>query len=163
LRFTLVTNEDNIFRKTACQEIKKNLEEIGFYVDLQFMSFENVKKLMESKKYAAVLTGYNISSDQDISFLLASSQIYGGKNYASYSNPELDALLAQAQTTVDENQKKLLYSQIQDVLREEVPCISLLFREAAIVARDKIKGDLKPDYINPFRNIENWYVKKNSQ
>jgi len=163
LRFTLVTNEDNSFRKTACQEIKKNLEEIGFYVDLQFVSFEGVKKLMESKKHGAVLTGYNLSFDEDMSFLLASSQIIGGKNYSGYSNPELDVLLSQAQTTIDENDKKQIHADIQTMLREEVPWISLLFREAAFVTRDKIKGELKPDYANPYRNIENWYVKKVTQ
>ncbi len=160
LRFTLVTNEDNVFRKAACQEIKKNLEEIGFYVDLQFVSFEDVKKLMQTKKHQAVLTGYNLSFDEDVSFLLASSQISGGKNYSSYSSPELDALLIQGQTTIDESQKKQIYIEIQTLLREEVPIISLHFREAALVTRAKIKGELKPDYINPYRNIEEWYVKK---
>lgn len=160
LKFTLITNSENDFRQKAALEIKKNLEEVGFSVEVKPMSFEEMKNALATKKFDAVLTGYNLSPTQDLSFAFHSSQIASGKNFMSYSNLNMDEWLYQAFTSTDDNVRKELYSDIQKVFRDEVPCVSLFFRESAIVVRDKLKGEITPDTINPFRNIQNWFIAK---
>ncbi|MDF2591115.1 MAG: extracellular solute-binding protein family 5 [Clostridia bacterium] len=160
LRFTLITNSENEFRQKAAQEIKKNLEEIGFAVEVKILSFEEMKTAIDTKNFDAVLTGYNLSPSQDLSFAFHSSQIVGGKNFMSYSNLNMDNYLYQAYTNTDDNQRKQMFANIQETFRDEVPCISLFFRESAIVVRDKVKGEITPDTINPYRNIQNWFIAK---
>ncbi|MDF2892816.1 MAG: extracellular solute-binding protein family 5 [Clostridia bacterium] len=160
LRFTLITNSENEFRQKAAQEIKKNLEDVGFAVEIQIMSFEEMKTAIDTKKFDAVLTGYNLSPSQDLSFAFHSSQIVGGKNFMSYSNLNMDNWLYQAYTSTNEDIRKEMFGRIQQTFRDEVPCISLFFRESAIVVRDKVKGEISPDTINPYRNIQNWFIAK---
>ena len=160
LSFTLITNSENEFRQKAAQEIKKNLEEVGFAVEVKILSFEEMKVAIDTKKFDAVLTGYNLSPSQDLSFAFHSSQIVGGKNFMSYSNLNMDNYLYQAYTSTDDNVRKEMFAKIQETFRDEVPCISLFFRESAIAVRDKVKGEINPDAINPYRNIQNWFIAK---
>ncbi len=163
LSFTLLTNLENDFRKKAAEEIKKSLGESGFNVEVKQLPFADLKAAIDSKQFDAVLTGYNLSYTQDLSFAFHSTQIESNRNFVSYSNPDLDAMLQQAYVTFDENGKKEIYQKLQAHFREELPCISLFFRDAAIVARNKIRGNIKPDVVNPFRSITEWYIPKNKQ
>jgi peptide/nickel transport system substrate-binding protein len=160
LKFTLITNSENEFRQKAALEIKKNLEEVGIAVEVKTMSFEEMKNAIATKKYDAVLTGYNLSPNQDLNFAFHSSQIASGKNFMSYSNLDMDNWLYQAFTSTDDITRKEAYNKIQKTFRDEVPCISLFFRESAIVVRDKVKGEISPDAMNPYKNIQNWFIAK---
>jgi peptide/nickel transport system substrate-binding protein len=160
LKFTLITNSENEFRQKAALEIKKNLEEVGIAVEVKTMSFEEMKNAIATKKYDAVLTGYNLSPNQDLNFAFHSSQIASGKNFMSYSNLDMDNWLYQAFTSTDDNTRKEAYNKIQKTFRDEVPCVSLFFRESAIVVRDKVKGEISPDAMNPYKNIQNWFIAK---
>jgi peptide/nickel transport system substrate-binding protein len=163
LRFTLITNSENEFRQKAAQDIKKNLEDVGFAVDIKVMSFEEMKTAIATKKFDAVLTGYNLSPGQDLSFAFHSTQIPSGKNFMSYSNLNMDNWLQQAYASTDESVRKEMYEEIQQIFRDEVPCISLFFRESAIVVRDKVKGEITPDTVDPYRNIQNWFISKDKR
>jgi peptide/nickel transport system substrate-binding protein len=163
LRFTLLTNDENDYRKKAAEEIKRYLGEIGFAVEVKVLSFADLKAALDLKEFDAALIGYNLSNTQDLSFAFHTSQIDSGTNFMSYSNPDLDVLLQQAYTAMDNDSKKAIYERIQETFREEVPCISLFFREAALVVRDKVRGDIKPDAVSPFRSIKSWFIPENRQ
>lgn len=158
LRFSLITNSENEYRRKAAEEIKKNLEEIGFVIDLKIMPFDEVKKTMESKKYDLVLTGLNVQPGQDLYTFLHSSQIIGGKNYGSYSNSDIDFLFESLSETTSAEIMHDNYVKIQEIIREELPFISLFYKEYALVIRNKVKGTIEPDSQNPFRTIEKWYI-----
>jgi len=158
LKFTLLTNDENEFRRKAAENIKKDLEEAGFRVEISFIAFADLKTAIETKNFDAVLTGYNLSNTQDLSFAFHSTQIESGKNFMSYSNTDIDALLQQSYTTMNDDERKNVYKNLQKDFREEVPCISLFFRDAAVVVRNKIIGDIKPDVVNPYRSIHQWFI-----
>lgn len=163
LKFTLLTNDENDFRKKAAEEIKQNLGEIGFEVDIKVLPFADLRAALDLKEFDAVLTGYNLSNTQDLSFAFHTSQIESGRNFMSYSNPDLDVILQQAYVTMNNDSRKATYDQIQKSFREEVPCISLFFREAAVVVRNKVRGDIKPDAVNPYRSINSWFISEAKQ
>ncbi len=158
LKFTLLTNDENEFRRKAAEDIKKNLEEIGFKVEISLVAFADLRAAIDAKTFDAVLTGYNLSNTQDLSFAFHSTQLESGNNFMSYSNPDIDAVLQQAYTTMNDGQRKDVYKTLQRDFREEVPCISLFFRDAAVVVRNKIRGDIKPDAVNPYRSIHQWFI-----
>lgn len=163
LKFTLLTNNENEFRVKAVEEIKRNLEEIGFSVEVKTVPFEEMKNALATKQFDAVMTGYNLSPNQDLSFAFHSSQIASGKNFMSYSNLNMNNNLYQAYVNTEDNMRLEMYIRVQQTFREEVPCISLFFRESAVVTRDKIKGEITPDAINPYRNIQNWFIAKDKR
>ncbi|MEA4847182.1 MAG: peptide ABC transporter substrate-binding protein [Clostridiaceae bacterium] len=163
LRFTLITNDENEFRRKAAEDIKANLKDIGFGVEIKLVAFDDVKAAIDKGTFDAVLTGYNLSNTQDLSFAFHSTQIQSGNNFMSYSNPDIDTLLQQAYTEMDDSKRKEIYKDLQKSFREEVPCISLFFREAALVVRNKIRGEIKPDTVNPYRSIYRWFIPESKQ
>jgi peptide/nickel transport system substrate-binding protein len=163
LKFTLMTNSENEFRSKAAEDIKKSLAEVGIQVQIKLSTFEEVKAAIDTKAFDAVLTGYNLSNTQDLSFAFHSTQIEGGTNFMSYSNTEMDAILQQAYTTIEEGQRKEIYKSFEQIFREEVPCVSLFFRDAAVVVRNKIRGEIKPDAMNPYRSIHQWFIPESKQ
>lgn len=163
LRFTLLTNDENEFRKKAAEDIKKNLEDVGFSVEVKPIAFDELREAINTGSFDAALTGYNLSNTQDLSFAFHSTQIKSGNNFMSYSNADIDNLLYQAYTELDDAKRKEIYKELLQSFREEVPCISLFFREAALVVRGKIQGEIKPDTANPYRSIHLWFVPESKQ
>jgi peptide/nickel transport system substrate-binding protein len=49
----------------------------------------------------------------------------GGQNYLFYSNPRVDAIIDEAQKTLDQGKRVQLFYEYQDILAREVPMIPL--------------------------------------
>ncbi len=62
----------------------------------------------------------------------------GGNNFASYSNPEMDALIEQGVSIVDPEERREIYSQIQQLFAEEVPVLYLQFDESYNIFTNRI-------------------------
>ena len=68
-----------------------------------------------------------------------------GFNRGHYRNPQLDALMAQAASEPNLDRRKALYFQIQQIVAEDVPYISLWFNDNICVHRARITGiELSP-------------------
>ena len=57
-----------------------------------------------------------------------------------YSNPELDALLEQAQVELDQNVRAQLYQQVQQILAEDAPIIPIFQGKLVLAAKDSVQG-----------------------
>jgi len=158
LRLTLITNSENDYRVKAVEDIKRDLEDIGFVIDVQIMPFEELMKRIEKKQYDLALVGMNFSPEADLYDFLHSSQINSSKNYGGYSNPRVDLLLEQSQSTLNPENKYLNYLELQRIIKDDLPIISLFYKEYALVMRNKIRGEIKADSENLFRTINNWYI-----
>lgn len=63
-----------------------------------------------------------------------------GANRGYYANPRVDALIDQARREMDENTRKQLYAEIQDILAQDVPSINLWYFDNVLVANKRVKG-----------------------
>ncbi len=72
--------------------------------------------------------------------LATSSQAPKGYNPGSYSNPEVDQLLAQAGSINDRSQRKSLYVKIQRIIYDDAPWIFMFSAENLIGVRKNIRG-----------------------
>lgn len=158
LRFTLITNSENDYRRNAAEDIKKSLEETGFVIDLKIMPFEELKKQIETKKFDLALVGLSFSPDGDLYEFLHSSQATGGKNYGGYVNPRVDLLLEQSQNTRSQEDKYVNYLELQRIIKDDLPIISLFYKEYALAMRNKVKGEIQADSENLFRSLHSWYI-----
>lgn len=81
-----------------------------------------------------------------------------GRNRAHYSNPELDILLDTARTELDPNKRRQLYFEVQQIISQDLPCVSLWHTHNVAVMKSDIKGfELYPagdldSFINVSRN-----------
>lgn len=70
----------------------------------------------------------------------------------------MDNLLANAFTAVGEENMKTAYDELQKYISDELPYISLYFRNAALITNDKIQGELKPQKDFYIGNIKDWFI-----
>jgi len=73
-----------------------------------------------------------------------------GANRTFYANPRVDVLIDQARSEPNEKTRKVLYSEIQEVLAEDLPYIDLWYQDNVLVHSRRVK-DLT---LNPAGNYD---------
>ena len=85
--------------------------------------------------FDAYLAAWSRGVGEDLYQIWHSSQINGGSNYVSYSNPEVDHLLETARQEFDETKQSLICQRIHKILYEDQPYL-FLFARPDLIARD---------------------------
>jgi peptide/nickel transport system substrate-binding protein len=118
--------------RAAGIELSLRSSEFGtFYSDVTHGAFQ---------MYALRWIGSN--EDPDIfHYAFASTQFPpAGGNRGRYSNARVDALLTQAASTADTQQRRQAYLEVQRILAEEVPAIPLWYPDNNVVHTRRING-----------------------
>jgi peptide/nickel transport system substrate-binding protein len=124
------------------QIIQQMLRQIGIEVDIlsnEFGTFlEDVQKgnfQMFSLRRAGV-------SDPDFYSVIFGSDALPpeGQNRGTYVNPQLDRILEQGRRTFDQEQRKQLYQQAQQILARDLPYVSLFHRSNIAVMKEGLTG-----------------------
>lgn len=124
--FLLLVKDDNLHRQIG-ESLVADWAKVGVKAELQPVSFSGlVADFLVPRTFEAALTDWNQVGDPDPFPQWHSSQIAGnGQNYAGWQNAEADALMEQARQTTDENRRRELYAQYQDIFAEELPSLPL--------------------------------------
>ena len=107
------------------------------------------------KQFDAFLGGWKISYIPDVTFAFHSSQITNGDNFISYSDQMMDDLIRNAFNS-HPDQITEAYGRLQQYIAEQNPYISLYFKNGALITKKKIGGNIQPNPINFYSNIEEW-------
>jgi peptide/nickel transport system substrate-binding protein len=82
-----------------------------------------------------------VVSEPDESILFASrNTVPGGLNGADYKNPELDTLLNEGVSTLDQKKRKDIYVKVQNILQEDQPYVELLVPKGIIGYQSRVHG-----------------------
>ncbi len=117
------------------------LEEVGF--DIEFRQLEHGAYGQEraNSNYDMVVVTVTGPPDPDTWMgLVHSSDTPPGLNSAYYDNPEVDALVEQATSTVNEDQRADLYRQIQELVLEDAPFVPLFHLGVQVVRDPSVRG-----------------------
>jgi peptide/nickel transport system substrate-binding protein len=79
-------------------------------------------------------------SDPDILNLHFNSADEGGWNWSKYSNSEIDRLLEQGASTLDEAERSRIYGEIQEILMEDAVMIPLFEHKYIVAAKTNVQG-----------------------
>lgn len=161
LRFSILTNAENILRKDAVEIISEQLKRVGIAVEIEVLPWEELTERLKKGQFEAVLTGYYLDIFPDLRFMFHSGQIGNGlNNFMRYRNEELDKLLDEAALTYEDTKLIELYSRIQKHLVDQLPVVSLYFQSASLVTSNRVYGVKSPGELNIYRNIEEWYLQE---
>jgi len=173
---TLLTNSYNELRLKTAELIVEDLREIGIQVVKGFTEkipdnlteemidaqWTELNEALASGNYDMVLLGWNLAPIPELSFAFHSSQI-GLNNFIMYSNEKMDKALLDAYMASNTEKKFEAYNSLQSLILEDLPYVSLLFRNEALLMDGKIKGNIDPTFYDLYRNIEKWYIPKDFQ
>jgi peptide/nickel transport system substrate-binding protein len=177
LAIRLLTNSYNRLRKATADIIIENLNSIGIKAVPAYdtRQYDNITQEMVDNQWAetqekiskgdfdVVLLGWELSYLPDLSFAFHSSEIQKGTNFIAYENEVLDELLVKAFRAGTREEKKEVYRELEELLLEELPYISLFFRDSAILTSEKVWGEVSPQSFNVYYGIENWFIPESYQ
>ena len=140
----------------AVQEIQKQYVAIGIDVKINQPQPAAYFQAVQNGDFDVAMTSFggNGSVYQGYYNLLSSDflQPIGtttATNYQRYSNPEVDAMLTEFRTTVDEARQKELAGELQEVMYNDVPVISVYYAGLWGLVSDKSFTGW-PDADNPY-------------
>jgi peptide/nickel transport system substrate-binding protein len=141
LELTIISLQDEIFRRTAGDIAKKNLEEIGFVVELNKVDRETYGQLGSDlgPDNDALIAGWSALTDPGDN-LTKKYRSDGSQNGMGYSNPELDEILDRAASEPDRDKAKQIYREALEIIAKEASNIPLAYPEYVFVTRNNVTG-----------------------
>jgi peptide/nickel transport system substrate-binding protein len=154
LKVRLTTNAGNHFREDWVTFTQQSLAEIGVSVQPDIKEWTQVVKEgtdgtfeMICPTFASVL----IDPDELYTSLYSTSP----RNVIGYNNAEMDRLLDQGRTTIDLDKRKQIYSQVQQLLLQDVPVFYAWDRPFVSVTSNKYTG-YKNTILSFFNDLQDW-------
>ena len=157
----IITNQGNKTRELTAQIIQEQLKKIGLTVNIRILEWSTfLNQYVNKKNFDALILGWNTAVDPDQFSLWHSSQAGEGQyNFMSYKNKEVDELLIKARTTFSKDERIGCYHKIQDIMRDDPPCIFLYYPENLVCIHKRFNNvELAPAGIG--WNFYQWYVDK---
>jgi peptide/nickel transport system substrate-binding protein len=125
--FTILCNQLPMAQE-ICTLLQQSLDRIGVRVNVKPTEFTVLQQLLLEKRYDAAFGGWGAGADPDTSSnIWASGE---GRNFGSYSNPEVDRLFVAGRTEVDRAKRAENYARIQELLWEDQPYTWLYWRNS---------------------------------
>lgn len=157
LKATILVNTENTARRQIASKLKEELTAIGFEITIDQQSFSTYQQKFIDGQYDIIIGGWDCSEVTDLTQFFGTA---GSLNYTGYTNEEVDQLLAAARSAIGEGPTLLAYSSLQKKLAEELPYISIAYRNEAVFTSNNVSGTVSPTEFNVFRGIETWTYQK---
>jgi peptide/nickel transport system substrate-binding protein len=154
--FTLLTNSGNPRRARAAILIQANLAEVGVKMEISKLESNTFFSTIRKKEFEAALSGWVASDYVDLSGLWHSGEEYA-QNYASYNNPEVDALIDAALSEPDPDIAATHWKEVQALVYADQPYTFLFWRDDIIGVHERF-DDATVDFVSPLRNLDGWSV-----
>jgi peptide/nickel transport system substrate-binding protein len=139
----------------VCEAVTGYLGEVGITVNLDIMESGQYWDLEAAKELPPLFgDSWSASSGEALRRLTGA---LGGMDasYSSWSDPVIDDLLAKISTTVDRDQRKALYEELQVYMQENPPFI-YLYEPVAFEAVQNRVMDYKPHSQESYWLYETW-------
>jgi peptide/nickel transport system substrate-binding protein len=132
---------------------QQQLREVGIALDIRTFEFATFFADVTSGSFQLYsLRWIGGNEDPDIFEYAFHSNRFPpkGANRGFYSNPRVDTLIDQARQEVDQNTRKKLYDEVQQILAQDVPYINLWYFDNVLVHTRRMKNAT----LNPSGNYD---------
>ena len=158
-RMVVPISKESETTKRVILAFQNYLRQVGIEVEIEWLEWKSwTEAVFIDHEFDIIYADWLFDDSFDISSLFHSREIGPGKNnFGSYRNPEVDALLDEAATTLDIEKKRTVYHRLHEVLAEDVPYTYLwtLTNYAAYNRRVR-RVDIHPTRF--FTYIKDWYI-----
>ena len=148
---------------TATLMLMEQLSNIGVMVKIKKLPLDILtQEYLLAKEFEATFLFINSGDDPDKNYQFwHSSQIKNGFNMFSYRNSGIDQLLDQGRSSTDREQRKKIYVQYQQQMKEDPPGIFLFWRETLVSVHKRFQGVKFSPFCGTLDNIRKWYIPVN--
>lgn len=136
------------------QVIQQQLQDFGLTVEFRTIEVATLLENRANGTYTLHMDGGGMNWP-DPDYLRTMFHSEDGTNHAvgvGYSNPDLDQLLEEGASTTDEEERKAIYLQVEEMVLDDVPLSYILWRAQAEAAAANLRGFVAlPTGIESFR------------
>ncbi len=171
LTIRILTNSYNQLRLNTTEMIGEDLKKLGFEVvkDYSNISMENASEEDIIKEWEEMTLKIN-DGDFDLTVLgwemsiipnlnsIFHSSFEETDNFINYNNEKMDELLLNTMGAKNREYKKKTYSYLQDHIVNDLPYVSLFYKNKALLVDSKIIGDLNPTFFNPYNGLKDCFI-----
>ena len=157
LQIQILVNEENTARKQIASKLAEELGKIGVFVTIDIQPYEAYTQKFQRGEFDLVVGGWKMPATADLRMFFHTDGAY---NYIGYSNEEMDTLLEAACTAAGEGRTLLAYSNLQKKMAEELPYISIAYRQNVLLTSGSVGGEIAPLQSNVYQGIEDWVLQK---
>lgn len=162
LNFTLTTvNQPQLIE--VANLLKQYWESVGAKVDIQAISLTDLKPLIKSRNYDALLYGEALGALPDFyPFWHSSQRLDPGLNLSAYENKNADQLLKDSRETMDLLLKEQKLEKLQNIIIEDAPALFLYNPDYIYWVSPDVKNINTEKIIDPakrFIDVTEWYMK----
>jgi peptide/nickel transport system substrate-binding protein len=143
LSFTYRLNSDNATSTQMAAVFQQQLHDIGVTMDIKGTEYATFyADVIKSSFQVYSLRWVGANNDPDFfNYVFHSKSVPpNGANRGHYSNPRVDELVESARREVDAVKRKAAYQEVQKILADELPYISLFYMDNTCVANKHIEG-----------------------
>ncbi|MDR1066040.1 MAG: peptide ABC transporter substrate-binding protein [Clostridiales bacterium] len=151
LSFDILVNEENIERLKIAQTLSDSLKKLNIETSIVSKPFFEYEDMIESGQYDLLAGGFIAPDFPDFAFAFS-----GEENIFRYKSAEMDEHISRIENAVNESVLKSAASEFQNFFAQELVCVSLAFRESALIADKRILGDLRAARGAPYANVNEW-------
>ena len=148
----------------ACEMIQKRLKDIGIEMKIQTIEWSTfLREYIDKKRFEAVLLGWQLSRDPDITDIFYSTKTKAGEfNFVSYKNEEADRLMEEGRRVFSEVDRAKIYHRLHEILSEDEPYTFLYVPDSLVALHGRFKGvELAPAGLG--HNFTKWFVPENEK
>lgn len=137
--------------------MKDNYARAGIVMELDPLEWSVFSEKLKSRDFDSISLAWTAGIEGDIYQMFHSDNIGGGAdNFMSYSNPQLDQLIDEARSTIDEDKRMPLWRQCHTIVHEDQPYTFLYVRKFLMVVDERYRN-IEPIAIG-INDREEWYV-----
>lgn len=140
---TVIWTNNNPIRMQVCQIVQAQLKEIGIDMTIEPMEWGSYLESTARGEHDMFILGWGTTTgdaDYGLYALFHSSTQGGPGNRSFYSNPVIDELLDKGKSSINQEERKVIYGEAQEIIQEELPVLSLFYRNKNAGMQKNIEG-----------------------
>jgi peptide/nickel transport system substrate-binding protein len=148
MSLTVRTHSEDPDRKQLIQVLQSEFQNVGIEATTSSVEFPAFFQDVQDGKFQVGVIGWlNLSDPDRATFRQFTSD--GTANYGKYKNPQVDKLLTDARTTLDQTKARALYVDAVKQIVDDAPYIFVQYQEYIAMHTPKLQGYV----VNP---VANW-------
>ncbi len=151
--FSILVNNETVGKKQVAEFIAGKLCQAGMDVKVNAVSFETYMQKIRDKDFVAFIGEIKMPKEYDISFMFSTS----GNNFGYVREDFTSSLHGFIYSTTLEA-KVQHCKNIQKILLEDIPLISLFYRNNTLFTDASVSGDFNPLHDNIYNGLTQWKI-----
>ncbi len=162
LRFKLVYPSSSASYQQMAFYLRDAYASAGVVLEADPLEWTILQQRLDSREFDAITLGWGGSVESDLKQIYHSDSIEaGGDNFISYRSPELDRIIDQARSTVDEAERLKLWQAAHRILHEDQPYTYIINRDAVAFVNKRFENVIVTKL--GLNSAQEWFVPESQQ